>query len=139
MSMISNSEAIAAWSAMPTDAIEAYDDQGDFPKRHLMNGNLLRMLGSVDGRKVLDAGSGEGYLSRLLAEGGAEVVGVEPAAALLARAQRIEQERHQGIRFVQADLSTLPELVSRSMQWSAAWCCSPYLPGSRRWRRASAR
>ncbi|GAA1678913.1 hypothetical protein GCM10009745_23290 [Kribbella yunnanensis] len=67
MSTISNSEAIAAWSAMPTDAIEAYDDQGDFPKRHLMNGNLLRMLGPVDGRKVLDAGSGEGYLSRLLA------------------------------------------------------------------------
>lgn len=100
MSTMSNSEAIAAWSAMPTDAIEAYDDQGDFPKRHLMNGNLLRMLGSVDGRKVLDAGSGEGYLSRLLAEGGAEVVGVEPAAALLARAQRMEQERRQGIRFV---------------------------------------
>jgi 2-polyprenyl-3-methyl-5-hydroxy-6-metoxy-1,4-benzoquinol methylase len=110
MSTISNSEAIAAWSTMPTDAIEAYDDQGDFPKRHLMNGNLLRMLGPVDGRKVLDAGSGEGYLSRLLAERGAEVVGVEPAAALLARAQKIEQERRQGIRFEQADLSTLPEV-----------------------------
>ncbi|MGW7684743.1 class I SAM-dependent methyltransferase [Kribbella sp. NPDC054772] len=110
MSTISNSEAIAAWSAMPSDAIEAYDDQGDFPKRHLMNGNLLRMLGPVDGRKVLDAGSGEGYFSRLLAEGGADVVGVEPATALLARAQKIEQERRQGIRFVQADLSTLPEV-----------------------------
>lgn len=45
MSTISNSEAIAAWSAMPTDAVESYDDQGDFPKRHLMNEHLLRLLG----------------------------------------------------------------------------------------------
>ncbi|MFG1909750.1 class I SAM-dependent methyltransferase [Kribbella sp. NPDC048928] len=110
MSTISNSEAIAAWSAMPADAIEAYDDQGDFPKRHLMNGNVLRMLGPLAGRKILDAGSGEGYLSRLLADGGAEVVGVEPATALLARAQNLEQQRCQGIRYVQADLSMLPEV-----------------------------
>ncbi|MFI5732918.1 class I SAM-dependent methyltransferase [Kribbella sp. NPDC051587] len=95
---------------MPADAIEAYDDQGDFSKRHLMNENVLRMLGTVDGRKVLDAGSGEGYLSRLLADAGADVVGVEPATALLARAQKLEQERRQGIRYVQADLSTLPEV-----------------------------
>lgn len=31
MSTISNSEAIAAWSAMPADAVEFYDDQGDYP------------------------------------------------------------------------------------------------------------
>jgi hypothetical protein len=53
---MSNSEAIAAWSAMPTDAIEAYDDQGDFPKRHLMNGNLLRMWGqSMVGKSSMQA------------------------------------------------------------------------------------
>jgi ubiquinone/menaquinone biosynthesis C-methylase UbiE len=145
MSTISNSEAIAAWSAMPADAIEAYDDQGDFPKRHLMNENLLRMLGAVDGRKVLDAGSGEGYLSRLLAEAGADVVGVEPATALLARAQKLEQERRQGIRYVQADLSTLPEvgqpfdavvcsmvlLAIPAWQSAMAACVSALKPGGR--------
>lgn len=110
MSMITNAEAIAAWSAMPTEAVDAYDDQGDFPKRHLMNENLLRMLGPVEGRKVLDAGSGEGYFSRLLAGRGAEVIGVEPADALLARARRVEQQRGQGIKYVQADLSSLPDV-----------------------------
>ncbi|SDT42565.1 class I SAM-dependent methyltransferase [Microlunatus soli] len=110
MSTISNSDAIAAWSAMPADTVESYDAQGDFPKRHLMNEHLLRLLGPLDGRKVLDAGSGEGYFSRLLAERGAEVVGVEPADVLLARAQTIERERGQGITYVRADLSTLPEV-----------------------------
>lgn len=145
MSTFNNSDAIAAWSAMPTDAVESYDDQGDFPKRHLMNEYLLRLLGPLDGRKVLDAGSGEGYFSRLLAERGAEVVGVEPADALLARAQTIEQERGQGIRYVQADLSTLPDVgqpfdaVVCSMvllavpDWQAAMsaCVQAVRPGGR--------
>jgi 2-polyprenyl-3-methyl-5-hydroxy-6-metoxy-1,4-benzoquinol methylase len=108
MTPISNAEAIAAWSAMPTEAIDALDDQGDFVKRHLLNDNLLRMLGPIEGRRVLDAGCGQGYFSRLLAGRGADVVGVEPADALIQRARAIEDERGQGIRFVQADLSDLP-------------------------------
>lgn len=107
MPMISNSEAIAAWSAMPAAAIDAHDEQGDFVKRHLMNGNLLRLLGPLDGRRVLDAGAGQGYFSRLLAERGAEVVAVEPADALIEHARRVERERRQGISYVQADLSEL--------------------------------
>ncbi|WP_197679995.1 class I SAM-dependent methyltransferase [Microlunatus soli] len=105
MSKINNSEAIAAWSAMPAAAIAAYDDQGDFVKRHLINANLLRLLGPVEGRRVLDAGAGQGYFSRLLAEHGADVVALEPAAALIEQARSIERERDQGIRYLQADLS----------------------------------
>lgn len=110
MSTVSNAEAIAAWSVMPTEAIDAHDDQGDFVKRHLMNEHLLRMLGPVTGCRVLDAGCGQGYFSRLLADRDAEVVGVEPADALIARARQIECERSQGIEFVQADLSELPNV-----------------------------
>jgi len=43
-------------------------------RRHLLNGVLLRMLGDVNGRRVLDAGCGEGYLSRLLAARGTDLV-----------------------------------------------------------------
>ncbi|GAB3928995.1 class I SAM-dependent methyltransferase [Microlunatus endophyticus] len=145
MSKISNAEAIAAWSTMPADVVSAYDDQGDYPKRHLMNANLLRMLGALDGRRVLDAGSGEGYFSRLLADRGADVVAVEPADALRARAREIERDRGQGITFVQADLAELPDLgrpfdaVVCSMvllavpDWKAAMaaCVAALKPGGR--------
>lgn len=110
MSKMSNAEAIAAWSAMPTEAMDAYDDQGDFAKRHLLNEHLLRLLGSVAGQQVLDAGCGQGYFSRLLADHGADVVGVEPADALIERARHIEREEPRGISFVQADLAVLPDV-----------------------------
>jgi len=91
MSKMTNAEAIASWSAMPTAALDSYDDQGDFPKRHLLNNHLLRLLGPVAGRRVLDAGCGQGYLSRLLAGRGATVVGVEPADAMIGRARELER------------------------------------------------
>lgn len=90
---------------MPTEAITAYDDQGDFAKRHLINGPLLDQLGPVDGRRVLDAGAGEGYLSRLLARAGARVTSVEPAQAMVDRIRELEGEQSLGLVIHQLDLT----------------------------------
>ncbi|WP_329128456.1 class I SAM-dependent methyltransferase [Streptomyces sp. NBC_01476] len=106
-----NETAIRQWNAMPRSVIEAMQPDGDFAKRHLINPVLLRMLGDLPGRRVLDAGCGQGYFSRMLAERGAEVVGIEPTDAMFSYAQEKERERRQGIRYVQADLTGgLPDL-----------------------------
>jgi 2-polyprenyl-3-methyl-5-hydroxy-6-metoxy-1,4-benzoquinol methylase len=105
-----NDAAIARWSAMPRNAVEATAHDGDFAKRHLINPVLLRMLGEVSGRRVLDAGCGSGYLSRMLAERGALVVGVEPGQAAFDFAVEREAQQPLGIRYVQADLCKLPDL-----------------------------
>lgn len=102
-----NTEAIADWAASPREAMEATAVDGDFAKRHLVNPTLLRMLGDVRGRRILDAGAGNGYISRMLAERGADVVAVEPAQALYDFAV---ERGPDTIRYVQADLCALPDL-----------------------------
>ena len=105
-----NEAAIERWGAMPREALERLDPEGDFPKRHLLNPALLRMLGDVRGRRVLDAGCGQGYFSRMLADRGAAVTGVEPGRSLYEYAVEMEAARGQGIRYVRADLCRLPDL-----------------------------
>ena len=107
-----NEAAIAQWSRFPRSAMEAMEPDGDLAKRHLVNPVIFRMLGEVTGRRILDAGCGTGYLSRLLAARGAHVTGAEPAAALLSYARELEAERKQGVEYLQAELAALPGSVS---------------------------
>lgn len=90
--------------------MEATAVDGDFAKRHLVNPTLLRLLGDVRGLRVLDAGCGNGYFSRILAGQGARVVGVEPTDVMSAFAREREAGLRQGITYVQADLAQLPYL-----------------------------
>lgn len=94
-----NQRAIEQWAEIPRTALDAMEPEGDFSKKHLLNPVLLRMLGDVRGRRILDAGSGHGYLSRMLAARGAGVVGVEPAPSLYEYAAAKERELQQGIRY----------------------------------------
>ncbi|MFD0973028.1 class I SAM-dependent methyltransferase [Plantactinospora endophytica] len=95
---------------MPRTVLEQTALDGDFAKRHLINPVLLRMLGDLTERRVLDAGCGNGYLSRILAGRGATVVGVEPGQSLFDFAVEQETTAPQGIRYIQADLCDLPNL-----------------------------
>jgi SAM-dependent methyltransferase len=66
---------------------------------------MFVLLGEVGGKRVLDAGCGQGYLCRLLAKKGAQVTGLEPSDAFYACACQREQSEPLGIRCLQADLS----------------------------------
>jgi 2-polyprenyl-3-methyl-5-hydroxy-6-metoxy-1,4-benzoquinol methylase len=48
---------------------------------------LLDLLGELDGRTVLDAGCGEGFLARVLAGRGARVTGVDLSPRLIGAAR----------------------------------------------------
>ena len=107
MTRWTNQAAIDQWAAMPREVLAEMAEDGDFSKRHLVNPVLLRMLGDLSGRRVLDAGCGNGYLSRMLARHGATVTGVEPAGALFEFAAGEEEAEPLGIRYLQADLCDL--------------------------------
>ena len=103
---ISNQDVIQSWSQVSDQEIEAHGESGDFFRLHLLNPELLKLLGNVSGKTILDAGCGNGYLSRMLARKGAQMTGVEPADALLKYAFAKEQENPFGIQYLQQDLST---------------------------------
>ncbi len=66
---------------------------------------LLHLAGDVSGRKVLDAGCGEGHLARLFARHGASVVGVDVSPRLIEAARSHTDNRRLDIRFLEADLT----------------------------------
>lgn len=106
MPEITNAENIQHWSTVPRSLMEEIGDDGDFARRYLLTPAILAMLGETNGKTILDAGCGQGYLCRLLARRGATVTGLEPAAPLFEYAEERERKEGLGIRYIQADLST---------------------------------
>jgi len=100
-----NQQNIDAWSQVPQSVIDDFGDEGDFGRQHILNPQLLRLIGDPSDKAILDAGCGNGYLSRKLAALGAIVTGVEPAQTLFDNAISREQEHQLNITYLQQDLS----------------------------------
>lgn len=78
-----------------------------------LNGPALKQrIGNVTGKKVLDIGCGEGFLSRFFAAAGAEVTGVDISEKLIKAAVEEEGRRMLGIRYLAADAADLSMLGS---------------------------
>jgi SAM-dependent methyltransferase len=98
-------------------AAEAYSqyvarrEETDLQQDALLS-RMLDLLGDVEGREVLDAGCGEGFLARVLAARGAHVTGIDVSARLIALARA--KNPHDAIAYHVADLSQpLPAFVNR--------------------------
>lgn len=105
MSKVTNNQNIQSWTDATDYVLSKFDENGDFYRKHVLNPALFSLLGNVKGKLVLDAGSGEGYLSRLLAKQGAIVTAVEPAEGLITYAIERELKDRFGIDYIKADLS----------------------------------
>jgi 2-polyprenyl-3-methyl-5-hydroxy-6-metoxy-1,4-benzoquinol methylase len=105
MAEVTNAEIIEAYSHVPQDFIEGFGEEGDMTRKYLLNPAIFATLGDVRDKTILDAGCGQGYLSRLLANKGANVTGIEPSEAFYTYARSRDQTERLGIRYVQADLS----------------------------------
>lgn len=69
---------------------------------------VLDAVGDVEGLDVLDAGCGEGYMSRLLAERGARAAGVDVSDSLIESARTHEDAKRLGLSYAVASLENLP-------------------------------
>ncbi len=66
---------------------------------------LLGIAGEVEGKRVLDAGCGEGHLARALARRGARVLAIDASPRLIELARRADPDAGLGIEYAVVDLS----------------------------------
>lgn len=70
---------------------------------------ILELVGPIDGKRVLDIGSGDGLLTTTLATRGARAVGVDIDRAMLhAAVARTDPGQREPARFVEGRLEQLP-------------------------------
>lgn len=84
-----------------------YDGNVDFWKRtkkkiqsdYICRPQALELLGDVQGKRVIDIGCGDGYVSRLLAKRGAKVTAVDISEGLIQAAMEQEAKDAVGVEY----------------------------------------
>jgi 2-polyprenyl-3-methyl-5-hydroxy-6-metoxy-1,4-benzoquinol methylase len=108
MSDTATEAAPGRWDINASFWVQIIREQRDRYRSELTDPALLKSIGEPAGLSILDAGCGEGYLSRILARKGATVTGVDSGAKLIeaARAQNLADEL--SISFDVASVDELP-------------------------------
>lgn len=106
-------EAIKRWDAYADTYSKNHTEQGDLHKEIFLNPVLFSFMEDLRNKKVLDAGCGEGYLSRILSKFGANVTAVDYSSRMV----EIAKERTPNdllIRYIQANCEDLNILKDKS-------------------------
>ena len=117
---VTDADSDANWSANAEVWQATYDERGDRNRKYQSDPVLLEFLGDVGGQRVLDAGSGGGYLSRLLAKRGARMVAVENAGSMHEIALAYQEREPLDIAFHRASISAIPFLDDESFAAAVA-------------------
>ena len=96
-----------AWNEVAPGWISFVQNAGVAPRRDILKPALQRFVGEIKGLRALDAGCGEGDLSRWLADQGAAVTGIDISDVLLQAARLAEERDRKGITYVKSSVSDL--------------------------------
>jgi ubiquinone/menaquinone biosynthesis C-methylase UbiE len=100
-----DSRILKQWEANAEDYAELVDGKGTPHHQKILNPCVERLLGDVEGKRLLDAGCGEGYLSEYYAQRGANVVGVDISEKMIAICR--QRLKKQDIEFLVGDVCNL--------------------------------
>ena len=121
-----DNEGAANWEALADGWAERVRTGTDFARQYILDPAHLTLLGDVAGKRVLDAGCGEGRFARMLAERGAIVTGIDFSHRMVDLAREVEEREPAGIEYHQADMADLAMLRRGDVR-----CCrSPICPSS---------
>ena len=77
-------------------------------RTHIERYTLLRLVGDLAGKAVIDLACGEGYYTRALRQqGAARIVGVDLSRAMIGLAEAEEAQRPLGVEYRVGDVRTL--------------------------------
>jgi len=97
--VISEKQISMAWDNIADKWSDRYTEHGDMNRKYVTDPVIFRLLGSVEGLSILDAGCGNGYLCRLLAKKGAKMVGIDTSKRFIQLAKQREKEAPLGITY----------------------------------------
>jgi 2-polyprenyl-3-methyl-5-hydroxy-6-metoxy-1,4-benzoquinol methylase len=92
-----------AWTMLARMGCDIYRDHVNTPA-------FMEMLPGVKGLRGLDVGCGEGHNTRLVARGGARMIGVDIASRFVEHSLEKESEESLGIVYLSASGCALPFL-----------------------------
>ena len=81
---------------------------------------VLKLLGNIRGKKIVDLGCGDGYYSRFFAKNKAQVTGIDFSPTSIAIAEHLEKKEKLGIKYFHADIAHLPFLKNESFDIALA-------------------
>jgi 2-polyprenyl-3-methyl-5-hydroxy-6-metoxy-1,4-benzoquinol methylase len=87
MSNTSTEKLPSRWDTNASFWVQIIREHRDKYRNELTDPAVLQAIGQANGLAILDAGCGEGYLSRILARKGATVTGVDSSAKLIEAAR----------------------------------------------------
>ncbi len=109
---ISEREVARAWDANADSWAEQVRKRWDVYREVYNNPAFLEFAGELGGKTTLDAGCGEGYNTRILAQRGAKMTGIDISARMIELARQEETRAPLGIRYEigsYSDLAGLPD------------------------------
>ncbi|UCG37112.1 MAG: methyltransferase domain-containing protein [Candidatus Bathyarchaeota archaeon] len=109
------SETQKSWEQNSQEYIDfvQIDMAGDFNRKFIIDPALWSLLGDIRGLSVLDAGCGNGYLTRALATKGANAVGVDFSKVFIEYCTKIEAEMNLGCKFYEASITEMNDFESK--------------------------
>ncbi|HEY6418931.1 MAG TPA: class I SAM-dependent methyltransferase [Candidatus Binataceae bacterium] len=111
---LSESDVARYWNANAHAWVDHTRRGFDVHRLEVNNPAFFALIGDLSGRRVLDAGCGDGYHTRMLAHMGARIVGVDISDAMLATAREEENREPLGIRYEELSFAKLEGLADAS-------------------------
>jgi 2-polyprenyl-3-methyl-5-hydroxy-6-metoxy-1,4-benzoquinol methylase len=104
---VNDKQISKAWDKVADQWVARYTEYGDVNRQYIIDPAIFRIIGSVKGLSILDAGCGSGYLCRILAKKGAKMSGVELSKRFVEIAEQKEREVSLGITYYSSTVCNL--------------------------------
>jgi 2-polyprenyl-3-methyl-5-hydroxy-6-metoxy-1,4-benzoquinol methylase len=125
-----SSEDLRSWEALADGWVEWANNNDN--RLFNLDPAHLALLGDVKGKRVLDAGCGEGRFARMMAERGARVTAFDFSPRMIEHARAAEASSPLGIEYLVADMTDLSQFTDGTFDLVVAYLSLIDVPGYER-------